>query len=212
MKLAHILDVPRNGARMSAQQFRETIDVLGLTQNTAALVLGVHARTTRRWANGERAIPGPVDSFLQFLMDARVKAANAVRTTQKQVSKPKARKAKSCGVGPTYVAAFGDGTTVRMTTATPLDKLNWQRGERLAIAAYQSRVRRARFAELLRSYKASPWGRDKRLAFLDQQVALMWEPIEVPPIVAAHFEQAGKVLAHYSPDALGASPEAGGGP
>jgi hypothetical protein len=187
---------------MTSEQFCEAINALGLTQNTAAMLLGVHPRTTRRWANAERKVPPPVDSFLRYLVDARAKSANAVRTAQKQVSKPKARKAKSRGVGPTYAAVFGDGTSVRMTTATPLDKLNWQRGERLAIAAYQSRVRQTRFAELLQAYKASPWSRAKELAFLNQQVALMWEPIEVPPIVAAHFEQDGNVLATYDEKAL----------
>jgi DNA-binding XRE family transcriptional regulator len=48
MKLAHILNAPRNGARMTAEQFKEAIDALGLTQDAAAAVLGVHPRTSRR--------------------------------------------------------------------------------------------------------------------------------------------------------------------
>ena len=62
-----------------------------------------------------------------------------VRAAGYRVSKPKA---KSGGrVGPTFVAKFADGTVTRMSTFTSLDKLDWDRGERLSIAAYQSRWR-----------------------------------------------------------------------
>jgi len=88
-----------------------------------------------------------------------VKAAGyrvAFRPTKRQGRKPKDR------IGPTFVAKFADGTVTRMSTFTSLEKLDWERGERLSIAAYQSR-RRTR---------------------------------ETPPaIIAARFEQDGRVLA-----------------
>jgi hypothetical protein len=40
---------------------------------------------------------------------------------------------------PTFVAEFADGTTTRMSVFTSLEKLDWGRGERLSVAAYQSR-------------------------------------------------------------------------
>src|SRR5262249_47315237 len=62
-----------------------------------------------------------------------------VRAAGYRVSKPKA---KSKGrVGPTFVAKFADGTITRMSTFTSLEKLDWDRGERLSLAAYQSRFR-----------------------------------------------------------------------
>ena len=138
---------------MTPEQFCEAIDALDLTQNTAATLLGVHPRTTRRWANAERAIPGPVSNFLRYLVDARMKAVN-----------PKARKTKG-SVGPTFVCEFSDGQITRMSTYTSLTRLDWERGVRLSQAAYQSRWRKRELAP-------------------------------VPPtIVAAHFEQDGKVLA-----------------
>jgi hypothetical protein len=86
-----------NGARMTAEEFRKMLESLGLTRSTAAVVLAVHPRTTRRWANGERAIPGPVNSFLRYLLDARMQAANAPRATQERASKPRAKKIKTNG-------------------------------------------------------------------------------------------------------------------
>jgi transcriptional regulator with XRE-family HTH domain len=52
--------------------------------------------------------------------------------------KPKTPKHKD-RVGPTFAATFSDGTTVRMTTHTPVEKLDWDRGECLARHAWASR-------------------------------------------------------------------------
>jgi len=120
---------------MTPEQFCEAIDALGLTQDTAATLLGVHPRTTRRWANAEREIPGPVDNFLRYLVGARMKAANAIRVA------PKARKTKG-SVGPTFVCEFSDGQVTRMSTFTSLTKLDLERGLRLSRAAYEARARR----------------------------------------------------------------------
>ena len=52
---------------MSADEFREAIAKLGLTQVEAAAALESDPRTVRRWALGERAIPGPVRVALRLM-------------------------------------------------------------------------------------------------------------------------------------------------
>lgn len=49
---------------MDAAAYRSQIARLGLTQERAAQVLGVNARTSRRWALDERAIPETVERLL----------------------------------------------------------------------------------------------------------------------------------------------------
>ena len=75
--------------------------------------------------------------------DALIEASKTVRAAGYRVSKPKKPKIFRDGknrVGPTFVAEFADGTITRMSVFTPPD-LDWGRGERLSIAAYQSRFR-----------------------------------------------------------------------
>ena len=50
--------------RVTQAEFRAALDSLGLTQAGAARVLGVDARTARRWARGEREVPEPVRRLL----------------------------------------------------------------------------------------------------------------------------------------------------
>lgn len=59
--------------------------------------------------------------------------ANGFRVTQ---PKPK----KTTRVGPTFVAQFADGEVTRMTTFC-LAKLDYKRGEAVARAAWQSRMK-----------------------------------------------------------------------
>jgi hypothetical protein len=100
-----------------------------------------------------------------------------VKSAGYRVSKPRKQKNPKRNkdrVGPTFVAEFADGVVTRMTTFTSLEKLDWDRGERLSQAAYQSRWRtqyRKRYGKL---YPVDP-------------------PIP-PTIVSARFEQDGKVL------------------
>lgn len=49
-------------------EYRQTIELLGLSQIAAARLLGVDERTSRRWANGERDIPPPAARFLLYLV------------------------------------------------------------------------------------------------------------------------------------------------
>jgi hypothetical protein len=91
-----------------------------------------------------------------------------VEHTGKTVSKPKRPKVKD-RAGPTFVAAFADGEVTRMTVFTSLTNLDVGRGLRLSQAAYEARAR--------------------RLGRLLHPTA--------PPIVRAHFERDGEVLATY---------------
>jgi transcriptional regulator with XRE-family HTH domain len=59
----------------------------------------------------------------------------------RRISKPKPAK-RNNRAGPTFIAEFSDGVQTRMTVYTPLDELDWDRGVRLAQAAYQSRTRK----------------------------------------------------------------------
>lgn len=61
------------GDRMKQHEFREALETLGLTQTSFAALLATDARTARRYALGEYAVPGPVEMFLRLcLADAKV--------------------------------------------------------------------------------------------------------------------------------------------
>jgi DNA-binding transcriptional regulator YiaG len=55
-------------ASLSADEFRAALAALGLSQVDAAAALEVDARTVRRWALGERSIPGPVRVALRLML------------------------------------------------------------------------------------------------------------------------------------------------
>jgi DNA-binding transcriptional regulator YiaG len=52
---------------VSADEFREAIAALGMTQRDAARALEVDERTVRKWALGERAVPGPARVALRLM-------------------------------------------------------------------------------------------------------------------------------------------------
>ena len=56
---------------VSPEQFREAIAALGMNQREAAMALEVDDRTVRKWALGERAIPGPVRAALRGMRSLR---------------------------------------------------------------------------------------------------------------------------------------------
>jgi DNA-binding transcriptional regulator YiaG len=64
---------------MTPQQFIDAIAELGLTQTAAARLLGVDARTARRWVAGDRDVPAPAVRFLRFLIAARIPAARVMK-------------------------------------------------------------------------------------------------------------------------------------
>lgn len=60
---------------MSADEFRDAIAALGMTQRDAAKALEVDERTVRKWALGERAVPGPARVALRCIARLRVPGA-----------------------------------------------------------------------------------------------------------------------------------------
>jgi DNA-binding transcriptional regulator YiaG len=64
---------------MTPDEYRETIEKLGLSQIAAARLLGVDERTSRRWASGERDIPPPAVRFLRYLIATKKTGEQAMR-------------------------------------------------------------------------------------------------------------------------------------
>lgn len=52
---------------MTSAEYRRVIAALGLSQDEAAELLGVHSRTSRKWANDERKVPPPASKLLRLL-------------------------------------------------------------------------------------------------------------------------------------------------
>lgn len=67
---------PRPNA-MTPEQYRGALQALKLTQGGGAKLLGVDARTSRKWATGEREVPPTAARFLRFLIAQGI-AAGAV--------------------------------------------------------------------------------------------------------------------------------------
>jgi hypothetical protein len=114
--------------------------------------------------------------------DALVEALKTVKKAGYRVSKPRKPETFKRGknrVGPTCVAEFSDGEVTRMSVSCTPKKLDWNRGERLSQAAWESR-----------------WQTHKRA----EGLVTRWAPTP-PPIVAMHFEeQDGTVLARRPDD------------
>ena len=64
---------------MTADEYRTAIETLGLSQIEAACLLGVGARTSRRWASGEREVPPPAVRFLRYLIATKKTGEQAMR-------------------------------------------------------------------------------------------------------------------------------------
>jgi DNA-binding transcriptional regulator YiaG len=64
---------------MTPDEYRAAIDKLGLSQVAAAKLLGVDARTSRRWASGERDVAAPAVRFLQYLIATGKPGAKAIQ-------------------------------------------------------------------------------------------------------------------------------------
>jgi DNA-binding transcriptional regulator YiaG len=67
---------------MTPDQYRSAIEKLGLSQIAAARLLGVDARTSRRWASGERDIPSPAVRFLRYLIATRRTGLQAMKVLE----------------------------------------------------------------------------------------------------------------------------------
>jgi DNA-binding transcriptional regulator YiaG len=66
-------------ADMTHTEYRAALETLKLTQSGAANLLGVDARTSRRWATDERDIPEPAARFLRYLIATGRTAAHAMK-------------------------------------------------------------------------------------------------------------------------------------
>jgi len=64
---------------MTADEYREALARLDLSQVAAARLLGVDDRTSRRWATGERDVPGPAVRFLHYLIATKKTGDQAMR-------------------------------------------------------------------------------------------------------------------------------------
>jgi transcriptional regulator with XRE-family HTH domain len=51
---------------MNAQQYRNALEKLGWTQARAAEELGIHERTSRKYALGERPIPLTIVKLMEY--------------------------------------------------------------------------------------------------------------------------------------------------
>jgi DNA-binding transcriptional regulator YiaG len=66
---------------MTAEEFRAALDGLGLSQIAAAEALDVDPRSVRRWATGERSIPGPVRVALRLMAASAATTARPITST-----------------------------------------------------------------------------------------------------------------------------------
>jgi hypothetical protein len=106
---------------------------------------------------------------------------------------------------PVFVAEFADGERVRMTTHCPKE-LDWERGRRLAQAAWQTRWWQKQIAPAWARIKAecpqphpeAPaaewekfWHRKEALQKFQRSMS---EPPEPPEIISCHFEHDGTII------------------
>lgn len=68
---------------MTADEYRDAIAKLELSQVAASRLLGVDERTSRRWASGERDIPPPAERFLQYLIATRKTGEQAMKVLER---------------------------------------------------------------------------------------------------------------------------------
>jgi DNA-binding transcriptional regulator YiaG len=68
---------------MTPDEYRDAIARLDLSQVAAARLLGVDERTSRKWAAGDRDIPGPAVRFLRYLIATGKTGAQAMRVLDK---------------------------------------------------------------------------------------------------------------------------------
>jgi hypothetical protein len=54
--------------RVTPKQFKAALKALGLSQGRAAKLCGLHPRSAKRWAGGQRKVPEPVSIILRLLL------------------------------------------------------------------------------------------------------------------------------------------------
>lgn len=124
-----------------------------------------------------------------------IKAAVALlKAAGFRISKPKAKQPKG-RVGPSFEAAFADGQTVRMTVFSDVHKLDWERGRRIAVAAWRARMWQLMVAPLYSQASTMTEKEYEYEAALARLVAELPEQELTPPrVVSLRFERDGKVL------------------
>ena len=63
---------------MKASHFRAAEEHFGLEKQEFASLLGVDARTARRWSTGERAIPKPIARLVTMMLHSKLTGADLV--------------------------------------------------------------------------------------------------------------------------------------
>lgn len=61
---------------MTANQFRDALDRLGLSQLAAARLFGVDGRTARSWALDERQVPRAIAAILRMMVAKKITVAD----------------------------------------------------------------------------------------------------------------------------------------
>jgi DNA-binding transcriptional regulator YiaG len=61
---------------LAAEQFRATLDTLGLSQRDGARFLNINERTLRRWVVGERPVDAFMNKVLRYMLAHNLKPAD----------------------------------------------------------------------------------------------------------------------------------------
>ena len=84
------------GAPMTGAEYRSVLDTLGLTQERAARILGVHPLTSHGWATGKHRVHETAARFLRFLIAANLSASTAVDVLRIAMPRSKLDRLKRC--------------------------------------------------------------------------------------------------------------------
>ena len=81
---------------MTGAEYRSVLATLGLTQERAARILGVHPLTSHGWATGRHRVHETAARFLRFLIAANLSARTAVDVLQIAMPRSKLDRLKRC--------------------------------------------------------------------------------------------------------------------
>jgi hypothetical protein len=81
---------------MTAAEYRSALATLGLSQERAARILGVHPLTSHGWATGKHRVNETAARFLRFLIAANLSASTAVDVLRIAMPRSKLDHLKRC--------------------------------------------------------------------------------------------------------------------
>ena len=81
---------------MTGAEYRSVLATLGLTQERAARILGVHPLTSHGWATGRHRVHETAARFLRFLIAANLSASTAVDVLRIAMPRSKLDRLKRC--------------------------------------------------------------------------------------------------------------------